>query len=122
MCLAHEVALRDRVLPELGSKRLDDDGVLQAPAAVRIGNDDVLRAGRRDDAPCARGIFVRVGANLELKAVAETVSGDACRVIWFAGSVVIDARGRPPSTVIVPEAAAAVTAERLPCRSSATSL
>ena len=47
----------------------DDDGVLQPPAAVRVGDDDVPGAGRLDDAARARGVLVRVGADLELEAV-----------------------------------------------------
>ena len=46
-----------------------DDGVLQAPAAVGIGDDDVLGPGGIDHTSCPRGILVRIGADLELEAV-----------------------------------------------------
>ena len=76
VALADDEALlhrRARLLEEDALERLDrargDDGVLDAPAAVRVGDDDVLRPGRGDDAARPLGVLVRVGADLQLEAM-----------------------------------------------------
>ena len=74
--LAHDQALlerRTRLLEEDALEPVDrarrDHGVLEAPASVGIGDDDVLGAGRLDHASGAGRVLVGIGADLELKAV-----------------------------------------------------